>query len=121
MPDVDALVALLNRLVDRGNTVAVIEHNLDVVRQADWVVDLGPDGGKYGGEVVFTGTQGDLLKSRDVRDLRDGRVPAPLLPRLAGEGLRGRRPAKAPSPHPSRHRGTVERNRHPDLWKEHRP
>ncbi|MFE4413316.1 hypothetical protein [Streptomyces sp. NPDC056821] len=63
MSDVDTLVALLNRLVDRGNTVVVIEHNLDVVRQADWVVDMGPDGGKHGGEVVFTGTPGDLLKS----------------------------------------------------------
>ncbi|MFJ2926999.1 ATP-binding cassette domain-containing protein [Streptomyces massasporeus] len=63
MSDVDTLVALLNRLVDRGNTVVVIEHNLDVVRQADWVVDLGPDGGKHGGEIVFTGTPRELLKS----------------------------------------------------------
>ncbi|WP_338785136.1 excinuclease ABC subunit UvrA [Streptomyces sp. DG1A-41] len=63
MSDVDTLVALLNRLVDRGNTVVVIEHNLDVVRQADWVVDLGPDGGKHGGEIVFTGTPSDLLKA----------------------------------------------------------
>jgi excinuclease UvrABC ATPase subunit len=46
-----------------GNTVVVIEHNLDVVRQADWIIDLGPDGGKHGGEVVFTGVPRDLLKS----------------------------------------------------------
>ncbi|MFC8870959.1 ATP-binding cassette domain-containing protein [Streptomyces sp. NPDC057148] len=63
MSDVDTLVTLLDRLVDRGNTVVVIEHNLDVVRQADWVIDMGPDGGKHGGEIIFTGTPRELLKS----------------------------------------------------------
>ncbi|MBT2388366.1 ATP-binding cassette domain-containing protein [Streptomyces maoxianensis] len=63
MSDVDTIVALLNRLVDQGNTVIVIEHNLDIVRQADWVIDLGPDGGKHGGEIVFTGTPTELLKA----------------------------------------------------------
>jgi excinuclease UvrABC ATPase subunit len=63
MSDVDTLVALLNRLVDAGNTAAVIEHNLDVVQQADWIIDLGPGGGKDGGEIVFTGTPRELLAS----------------------------------------------------------
>ncbi|MBF6061213.1 excinuclease ABC subunit UvrA [Nocardia terpenica] len=61
MSDVDTLLALLDSLVDRGNTVLVIEHDLNVVGHADWVIDLGPDGGKNGGEIVFTGTPADLL------------------------------------------------------------
>ncbi|MEU7900042.1 excinuclease ABC subunit UvrA [Nonomuraea sp. NPDC049152] len=65
MSDVDTLLALMDRLVDAGNTVVVIEHNLDVVQHADWIVDLGPDGGKNGGEVVFTGTPAELLASSE--------------------------------------------------------
>ncbi|MFI5807689.1 ATP-binding cassette domain-containing protein [Streptomyces sp. NPDC051561] len=61
MSDVDTLMGLLHALVDRGNTVLVVEHNLEVVQQADWVVDMGPDGGRDGGEVVFTGTPRELL------------------------------------------------------------
>ncbi|MGW0911149.1 ATP-binding cassette domain-containing protein [Streptomyces sp. NPDC002784] len=61
LSDVDALLALLDRLVDAGNTVVVVEHHLDVVAHADWVVDLGPDGGRDGGEVIFTGTPRGLL------------------------------------------------------------
>ncbi|MEU7767495.1 excinuclease ABC subunit UvrA [Nocardia sp. NPDC049190] len=61
MSDVDTLLALMDGLVDRGNTVVVIEHNLDVVAHSDWVIDLGPDGGKAGGEIVFTGTPAALL------------------------------------------------------------
>ncbi|MFE7799624.1 ATP-binding cassette domain-containing protein [Nocardia sp. NPDC057440] len=62
MSDVDTLLALMDGLVERGNTVVVIEHNLDVVAHSDWVIDLGPDGGKDGGEVVFTGTPAALLE-----------------------------------------------------------
>jgi excinuclease ABC subunit A len=54
--DVKALLDVLNRLVDRGNTVLVIEHNLDVIQSADWIVDLGPEGGDAGGRVVAEGT-----------------------------------------------------------------
>ncbi|MFI6509034.1 ATP-binding cassette domain-containing protein [Streptosporangium sp. NPDC050855] len=65
LSDVDTLMALLDRIVDEGNTVVVVEHHLDVVRQADWVIDLGPEGGHDGGRVVFTGTPGDLVESTD--------------------------------------------------------
>ncbi|MFG1796115.1 ATP-binding cassette domain-containing protein [Nocardia sp. NPDC049149] len=64
MADVDTLVALLDRLVDAGNTVLVIEHDLDVVKRADWVIDLGPDAGLHGGEIVFAGTPSALLADR---------------------------------------------------------
>ncbi|MFD8524782.1 ATP-binding cassette domain-containing protein [Streptomyces capillispiralis] len=63
MADVDGLVALLDRLVDAGNTVLVVEHNLDVVARADWVIDLGPGGGRDGGRVVFEGTPAQLLEA----------------------------------------------------------
>jgi excinuclease ABC subunit A len=56
MADVEKLLAVLHRLVDQGNTVVVIEHNLDVVKTADWIVDLGPEGGDRGGYVIAEGT-----------------------------------------------------------------
>jgi len=55
MADVEKLVVVLHRLVDAGNTVMVIEHNLDVMCEADWIVDLGPEGGTGGGRIVATG------------------------------------------------------------------
>jgi len=54
--DVERLLQVLHRLVDAGNTVVVIEHNLDVIKTADWIVDLGPEGGELGGEVIAEGT-----------------------------------------------------------------
>ncbi|MBN2500734.1 MAG: excinuclease ABC subunit UvrA [Anaerolineales bacterium] len=61
MADLDRILAIFNRLVDEGNSVIVIEHNLDIVKNADWVIDLGPGGGTQGGEIVFEGTPQDLL------------------------------------------------------------
>jgi excinuclease ABC subunit A len=54
--DIQQLLAVLHRLRDHGNTVVVIEHNLDVIKTADWVVDLGPEGGSGGGQIIATGT-----------------------------------------------------------------
>jgi excinuclease ABC subunit A len=54
--DVKQLLEVLHRLRDHGNTVVVIEHNLDVIKTADWIIDLGPEGGDRGGEVIATGT-----------------------------------------------------------------
>ena len=58
--DIEKLLEMLQRLVDSGNTVLVIEHNLDVIKQADWIVDLGPEGGEAGGEVIAAGTPEDV-------------------------------------------------------------
>lgn len=60
--DVDRLIKVLRRLVDMGNTVVVIEHNLDVIKNSDWIIDMGPEGGDKGGEVVATGTPDDIAK-----------------------------------------------------------
>jgi excinuclease UvrABC ATPase subunit len=64
MSDIGHLLAVINRLVDSGNTVIVIEHNLDVIKNADWIIDLGPEGGSKGGKVMFEGTPRDLLDAR---------------------------------------------------------
>ena len=61
--DVRKLLEVLHELVDQGNTVVVIEHNLDVVKTADWVIDIGPEGGDGGGEIVAVGTPEDIVKS----------------------------------------------------------
>ena len=60
--DIRVLMGVLRRLVDKGNTVVIIEHNLDVIRACDWLIDMGPEGGKYGGTVVACGTQDDLRR-----------------------------------------------------------
>ncbi len=63
--DIRVLLEVLQKLVDKGNTVLVIEHNMDVIKVADWIVDIGPDGGIKGGEVVFSGTPEQLAKCDD--------------------------------------------------------
>ncbi len=62
--DIEKLLEMLQRLVDAGNTVLVIEHNLDVIKQADWLVDLGPEGGEAGGEVIATGTPEEVADTQ---------------------------------------------------------
>jgi excinuclease ABC subunit A len=72
--DVRVLLHVLHRLVDRGNTVLVIEHNLDVIKTADWIIDLGPEGGTRGGTIVAAGTPEDVARvdaSHTGRYLRD--------------------------------------------------
>ncbi|HEU0230384.1 MAG TPA: excinuclease ABC subunit A, partial [Burkholderiaceae bacterium] len=66
MADVEKLIHVLHRLVDAGNTVVVIEHNLDVIAEADWVLDLGPEGGREGGRLVVAGTPETLVERRAV-------------------------------------------------------
>ena len=67
MSDIENLLKLFDMIVFCGNTLVVIEHNLDVIKQADWIIDIGPDGGKNGGEVVFTGTPEEMI--RDAKTL----------------------------------------------------
>jgi excinuclease ABC subunit A len=62
--DVDQLLKVLQRLVDRGNTIVVIEHNLDVIKTADWVIDLGPEGGARGGKIIATGTPEEIARKK---------------------------------------------------------
>lgn len=64
MSDIGHLLSIINRLVDEGNTVIVIEHNLSVIRNADWVIDMGPEGGTKGGNVIFEGTPRDLKSAQ---------------------------------------------------------
>ena len=63
MFDVKKLISILNRLVENGNTVVVIEHNLDVIKSADYIIDLGPEGGNGGGQIVATGRPEDVAKN----------------------------------------------------------
>jgi excinuclease ABC subunit A len=84
--DIRKLLTVLSRLVDQGNTVLVIEHNLDVIKTADWLVDLGPEGGNKGGLVVAEGTPEDVVM---VPESHTGRFLAPI--------LEGRAVALAPS------------------------
>jgi excinuclease UvrABC ATPase subunit len=64
MSDTGHLLEIIDHLVDQGNSVIVIEHNTEVIKNADWIIDLGPDGGAKGGQVLFEGTPADLLKAR---------------------------------------------------------
>lgn len=63
MSDIQNLLKLFEMIVSRGNTLVIIEHNLDVMKQADWIIDIGPDGGKNGGELVFSGTPADMIRT----------------------------------------------------------
>jgi excinuclease ABC subunit A len=62
MSDIAKILKIINDLTDKGNTVIVIEHNLDIIKNADWIIDLGPEGGKNGGQVVFEGTPAEIIK-----------------------------------------------------------
>jgi excinuclease ABC subunit A len=62
--DVRILLGVLNKLVDKGNTVVVVEHNLDVIKTADWIVDLGPGGGEFGGKIITEGTPEEIIKNK---------------------------------------------------------
>jgi excinuclease UvrABC ATPase subunit len=65
MSDISHLLSIMNRLVDTGNTVIVIEHNISVIKNADWIIDMGPEGGHKGGRVIFEGTPKELVQSKD--------------------------------------------------------
>lgn len=66
LSDVEKLMTLFEKIVNKGNTVLIIEHNLEVVKCADWIIDVGPDGGKNGGEIVFEGTPMQMLESNTI-------------------------------------------------------
>src|SRR4029453_17246633 len=63
--DIQRLLDVLTRLVEQGNTIVIIEHNLDVIKTADWIIDLGPEGGDEGGRVLATGTPEDVAREAD--------------------------------------------------------
>ncbi|MDE2803188.1 MAG: excinuclease ABC subunit A, partial [Chloroflexota bacterium] len=96
--DVAALMRVLHRLVDAGNTVIVIEHHLDVIKNADWIVDLGPGAGEHGGEVIAVGAPEDVMgiersyTGEYLRPLLDGHAPAPE----PQQRVNGRKRAKQP-------------------------
>jgi excinuclease ABC subunit A len=81
--DIRQLLAVLHRLRDHGNTVVVIEHNLDVIKTADWVIDLGPEGGDGGGTIVATGTPEDIAANAGSHT---GRFLKPVLARHSAAG-----------------------------------
>ena len=98
--DIEKLLEVLQRLVDSGNTVIVIEHNLDVIKQADWIVDLGPEGGEAGGEVIAAGTPEQVAEVRGARTPGSSCASCSRPPRLplrkaSGQTLGFRLPARA--------------------------
>ncbi|HEY5021744.1 MAG TPA: excinuclease ABC subunit UvrA, partial [Gemmatimonadaceae bacterium] len=90
--DVRMLMSVLHRLVDRGNTVLVIEHNLDVIKTADWIIDLGPEGGLRGGDVVAAGTPEDVAATKQSYT---GQYLLPLLGKARSNGSRKKVALKA--------------------------
>jgi excinuclease UvrABC ATPase subunit len=65
MSDITSILKIIDHLVDKGNTVIVIEHNLDVIRSADWIVDVGVEGGSKGGQILFEGTPANLKNCKE--------------------------------------------------------
>jgi excinuclease ABC subunit A len=90
--DVKKLLEVLHELVSQGNTVVVIEHNLEVIKTADWVIDLGPEGGDGGGEIVAWGPPEDIVKAPRSYT---GKFLAPVLAKADGGGRRKRRTDEA--------------------------
>ena len=86
--DIRKLLGVLDRLVEAGNTVVVIEHNLDVIKTADHVIDIGPEGGDAGGRVVARGTPEEVA---GVRESYTGQFLADMLPRQVAARANGRR------------------------------
>ncbi len=82
------LLEVLHALVDQGNTVVVIEHNLEVIKTADWILDLGPEGGDGGGRIVAEGTPEDIVANPESYT---GRFLAPLLPVVEAPKTRRKR------------------------------
>ncbi|MGH2406365.1 MAG: excinuclease ABC subunit UvrA, partial [bacterium] len=97
--DVERLLGVLHRLVDAGNTVLVIEHNLDIIKTADWIIDLGPEGGEYGGQVIAEGTPEEVAR---VSRSYTGRFLRRVLG--AGSSPDGERPGGSGRPQASRRR-----------------
>ena len=91
MADVERLIRVLHRLVDGGHSVVVIEHDLDVIAEADWIVDLGPEGGLRGGDVVAAGTPEDVAA---VNESYTGQYLRPLLAKNKSGPTRGKLPLK---------------------------
>jgi excinuclease UvrABC ATPase subunit len=65
MSDIEKFIGIVENIVDNGNTVIIIEHNVDIIRNADWIIDLGPEGGIKGGEIMFEGTPLELSKCKE--------------------------------------------------------
>jgi excinuclease ABC subunit A len=86
--DVAKLLDVLHELVESGNTVVVIEHNLEVIKTADWIIDLGPEGGDGGGEIVAAGAPEDIVR---VPGSYTGQFLKPVLARRAGDRRKAKR------------------------------
>jgi excinuclease ABC subunit A len=89
--DIEKLLTVLQNLVDRGNTIVIIEHNLDVIKSADWIIDLGPGGGEMGGKIIAAGTPEEVSQNKDSLT---GKVIEPL---LFGQKKRNEKPTSASS------------------------
>ncbi|MET8701853.1 excinuclease ABC subunit UvrA [Kitasatospora sp. NPDC004723] len=114
--DISKLIKVLTGLVDKGNTVIVIEHNLDVIKTADWIVDMGPEGGSGGGTVVAEGTPEEIAAVAEshtgkfLRDILPGNfADAPVTPAKAKAPARAKAPAKAAAKTPAKAKAPAKR------------